>query len=453
MNFLKMFGASMLAWIVGIVGIFVFAIGSLLSALLSMNMNEMGIKEESVLYINIGENITDSPSSSPLSGFDPMSMSVTESLPLLKVLSAIEQAASDDNIKGICIYTDGGAAISTASIEELRNALNRFKQSGKFIVAYDYGYSQTDYYIASVADKIVLNPKGSLDWYGCATTLMFYKGAFDKLGIGVEIFRPSSCKYKSAVEPFFLTKMSEANRKQNQEMVDSIWQSICEDIAVSRNIDVETLKSYAANLAVSFPEEALAAGMIDAVDHEDYLFTLFDNYGVKRNENGLFNTTTLADYVSSINTSHLSTSAGNSKSLEFETAPIVAIIYAEGQIVDGNNYEDGSVYGSRLARELRDARLNDAIKSVVVRVNSPGGSAIASELAWREMTLLQQVKPVVISMGDMAASGGYYISAPADYIFSDKTTLTGSIGVFGMIPNIKNLLNYRLGITFDGVQT
>jgi protease-4 len=282
---------------------------------------------------------------------------------------------------------------------------------------------------------------------------MFYKGAFDKLGIGVEIFRPSSCKYKSAVEPFFLTKMSEANRKQNQEMVDSIWQSICEDIAVSRNIDVETLKSYAANLAVSFPEEALAAGMIDAVDHEDYLFTLYDNYGVKRNENGLFNTTTLADYVSSINTSHLSTSAGNSKSLEFETAPIVAIIYAEGQIVDGNNYEDGSVYGSRLARELRDARLNDAIKSVVVRVNSPGGSAIASELAWREMTLLQQVKPVVISMGDMAASGGYYISAPADYIFSDKSTLTGSIGVFGMIPNAKNFLTYRLGITFDGVQT
>ena len=213
MNFLKMFGASMLAWIVGIVGIFVFAIGSLLSALLSMNMDEMGIKEESVLYINIGENITDSPSSSPLSGFDPMSMSVTESLPLLKVLSAIEQAASDDNIKGICIYTDGGAAISTASIEELRNALNRFKQSGKFIVAYDYAYSQTDYYIASVADKIVLNPEGSLDWYGCATTLMFYKGAFDKLGISVEIFRPSSCKYKSAVEPFFLTKMSEANRK------------------------------------------------------------------------------------------------------------------------------------------------------------------------------------------------------------------------------------------------
>ena len=156
-------------------------------------VHEMGIKEESVLYINIGENITDSPSSSPLSGFDPMSMSVTESLPLLKVLSAIEQAASDDNIKGICIYTDGGAVISTASIEELRNALNRFKQSGKFIVAYDYDYSQTDYYIASVADKIVLNPEGSLDWYGCATTLMFYKGAFDKLGIGVEIFRPSSC--------------------------------------------------------------------------------------------------------------------------------------------------------------------------------------------------------------------------------------------------------------------
>ena len=453
MNFLKMFSASMLAWIVGIVGIFVFAIGSLVSSLLNMNMGEVGIKEESVLYINIGEPITDAPSSSPLSGFDPMSMSVTESLSLLKVLTAIEQAATDDNIKGICIYADGVAYISPATIEELRNALNRFKKSGKFIVAYDYNYSQTDYYLASVADKIILNPEGSLDWYGCATSLMFYKGAFDKLGIGVEIFRPTACKYKSAVEPFFLTKMSDANRKQNQEMVDSIWQSLCEDVAASRNISVETLKNYAANLAVSFPEEALKAGMIDAVEQEDYLFALYDNYGVKRNENGLFNTTTLAEYVSSINTSHLSTSVGNSKSLEFETSPIVAIIYAEGQIFDGNEYEDGSVYGSRLAKELRDARLNDAIKSVVVRVNSPGGSAIASELAWREMTLLQQVKPVVISMGEMAASGGYYISAPADYIFSDKTTLTGSIGVFGMIPNIKNLLTYRLGITIDNTYT
>ena len=453
MNFLKMFSASMLAWIVGIVGIFVFAIGSLVSSLLNMNMGEVGIKEESVLYINIGEPITDAPSSSPLSGFDPMSMSVTESLSLLKVLTAIEQAATDDNIKGICIYADGVAYISPATIEELRNALNRFKKSGKFIVAYDYNYSQTDYYLASVADKIILNPEGSLDWYGCATSLMFYKGAFDKLGIGIEIFRPTACKYKSAVEPFFLTKMSDANRKQNQEMVDSIWQSLCEDVAASRNISVETLKNYAANLAVSFPEEALKAGMIDAVEQEDYLFALYDNYGVKRNENGLFNTTTLAEYVSSINTSHLSTSVGNSKSLEFETSPIVAIIYAEGQIFDGNEYEDGSVYGSRLAKELRDARLNNAIKSVVVRVNSPGGSAIASELAWREMTLLQQVKPVVISMGEMAASGGYYISAPADYIFSDKTTLTGSIGVFGMIPNIKNLLTYRLGITIDNTYT
>lgn len=453
MNFLKMFSASMLAWIVGIVGIFVFAIGSLVSSLLNMNMGEVGIKEESVLYINIGEPITDAPSSSPLSGFDPMSMSVTESLSLLKVLTAIEQAATDDNIKGICIYADGVAYISSATIEELRNALNRFKKSGKFIVAYDYNYSQTDYYLASVADKIIINPEGSLDWYGCATSLMFYKGAFDKLGIGIEIFRPTACKYKSAVEPFFLTKMSDANRKQNQEMVDSIWQSLCEDVAASRNISVETLKNYAANLAVSFPEEALKAGMIDAVEQEDYLFALYDNYGVKRNEDGLFNTTTLAEYVSSINTSHLSTSVGNSKSLEFETTPIVAIIYAEGQIFDGNEYEDGSVYGSRLAKELRDARLNDAIKSVVVRVNSPGGSAMASELAWREMTLLQQVKPVVISMGEMAASGGYYISAPADYIFSDKTTLTGSIGVFGMIPNIKNLLTYRLGITIDNTYT
>lgn len=453
MNFWKTFSASMLAWVVGFVGIFVFAIGSLISSLLSMDTSNMGVKEESILYINISKDIADAPMASPLGGLDPMAMSINEPLTLLNVLSAIEQAAGDSNIKGICIYADGAGAISTADIEEIRNALNRFKQSGKFIVAYDYAYSQSDYYLASVANEIIINPEGSLEWYGASTSSIFFKGLFDKLGISVEVFRPTSCRYKSAVEPYILTKMSDANRKQNQEMVDSIWQSICEDIAQSRNLSVETLKSYAANIAVSFPDDALKGGMVDAVAQEDYLFEVYDNYGVKRNDEGLHNKITLGGYLSEISISHLKTSVGKSDILAMEDASIIAIIYAEGQIVDGYKYEDGSVYGSRLAAEIREARLNDAIKAVVVRVNSPGGSAIASELAWREMTLLQEVKPVVISMGEMAASGGYYISAPADYIYADKTTLTGSIGVFGMIPNIKNFLNYRLGITVDNVYT
>jgi protease-4 len=391
--------------------------------------------------------------SSPMGGFDPMSLSVSESVTLLNVLSAIEHAANDANIKGICIYTDGVGAISGANIEELRGALTRFKNSGKFIVAYDYNYTQSDYYLASVADKIVINPEGSLEWQGISSQVIFFKGLFDKLGVNVEVFRPTSCKYKSAVEPFILTKMSDANRKQNKEMVDAVWHSMCEDIAACRNISVDTIKEYAANLTASFPDDALKAGMVDAVAHEDYMFELFDGYGVTRNDSGLFNTIDLENYISSLTTSHIKTSVGNSEILAFENSNIIAIIYAEGEIVDGNQYDDGSVYGSRLAAEIREARLNDNIKAVVVRVNSPGGSAIASELAWREMTLLQEVKPVVISMGDMAASGGYYISAPADYIYANKTTLTGSIGVFGMIPNLKNLLTNRLGVSMEGVYT
>ena len=453
MNFWKSFGASMLAWVVGVVGIFIFAIGSLVSALLDMNVEGEGVKQESVLYINIGENIVDAPMASPLGGIDPMSMSVSEPLTLLNVLTAIERAATDENIKGICIYADGTGVVSTANIEEIRYALNRFKASGKFIVAYDYNYSQSDYYLASVANEVVINPEGTLDWYGVATTNIFLKGMLDKLGISVEVFRPTGCKFKSAVEPFILTKMSEADRKQCQELVDSIWQSIAEDVAQSRNLTVEQVMEYARNIAASLPEDALKCGMVDVVAQEDYLAEAFDRYGVERNERGEHNKITLQKYASTLVNPHLKTSVGNSEVLAYESASLIGIIYAEGQIVDGYQFEDGSVYGSRLAAEIREARLNDAIKAVVVRVNSPGGSAIASELAWREMVLLQQVKPVVISMGEQAASGGYYISAPADYIYADKSTLTGSIGVFGMIPNIKNLLNYRLGITVDGVQT
>lgn len=453
MNFWKMFSASILAWIVGIVGVCFIAVGSLMGIALSLNSSDTVIKGDSILYIHVNSNITDAPMSSPMGGFDPMSLSVSESVTLLNVLSAIEHAATDANIKGICIYTDGVGSISGANIEELRGALTRFKNSGKFIVAYDYNYTQSDYYLASVADKIVINPEGSLEWQGISSQVIFFKGLFDKLGVNVEVFRPTSCKYKSAVEPFILTKMSDANRKQNKEMVDAIWHSMCEDIAACRNISVDTIKEYAANLAASFPDDALKAGMVDAVAHEDYMFELFDGYGVTRNDSGLFNTIDLESYISTFTTSHIKTSVGNSEILAFESSNIIAIIYAEGEIVDGNQYDDGSVYGSRLAAEIREARLNDNIKAVVVRVNSPGGSAIASELAWREMTLLQEVKPVVISMGDMAASGGYYISAPADYIYANKTTLTGSIGVFGMIPNLKNLLTNRLGVSMEGVYT
>ena len=453
MNFWKTFSASLLAWVAGVILVFVFLIGSLVNAIVSSISSEDSIITDSVLYIDLNESIVDAPTSSLFSGISLSSLEMDSPITLVNALSAIEKASSDPEIKGICINIDGAGTVSVANIEELREALFRFKESGKFIVAYDGAYSQSDYYLASVADEIVINPEGTLEWYGAGITNMFYKRLLDKLDISVEILRPASCKFKSAVEPFFLDKMSEANRQQNEALVNSIWTNICSDIAQSRNLSVETLKQYAAALAVSMPEQALELGMVDTIAPEDYLFTLYDNYGVGRNEFGLHNTITLGDYIANLGLELPRVSIGDKSSIEFISQPLVAIIYAEGQIFDGNGYEDNSVYGSRLAAELRQARLDDNTKAVVLRVNSPGGSALASEFAWREMVLLQQTKPVVVSMGDLAASGGYYISAPADYIFSDKSTLTGSIGVFGMIPNFGSFLSNRIGITIDSVTT
>ena len=451
MNFWKTFGASLLAFVVVSVVSAIIFISFCVGMIFSLNIKVDDVQDNSVLYINLAENITDAQSVSPLGAFDPTSMTLTESVNLIQVLTAIENAANDSRIKGICIYCDGLGSISTANIEELRAALMRFKTSGKFIVAYDDIYSQSEYYLATVANKILINPEGSLDWRGIDFTTMFYKGLMDKLDIKADIFRPTDCKFKSAVEPFFRTNMSDENRLQMEVLVNSMWNDIVNDVAASRGLEAENLKRYAANLEIVTPEDALERGMVDRIAYEDELFDLFSEYGVERNDFKLHNKISLYDYITYINIAPKRVSVGSK--VESTDDPLVAIIYAEGQIVDGNMYDDGYVYGSRLAEELRQARLDAQTKAVVVRVNSPGGSALASEVAWREMTLLQQVKPVVISMGDMAASGGYYISAPADYIFADKLTLTGSIGVFGVIYNLENALKNKLGITLDSAST
>ena len=374
-------------------------------------------------------------------------MNLVEPVTMLKVFTALEYAANDSRIKGICISASGNNTLSLANIEELRHALKQFKSSGKFIIAFDDAYTQSDYYLSSVADTIIVNPEGSVDWRGMGMSTIFYKNMLDKLGISVDIFRPTACKYKSAVEPFFLTKMSDANRKQNEELVESLWNSVCEEVGADRGIEPERLKMYAKNLSIASVEDALSAGMVDMVAYENDLYNIYKEYGIES-----VNRVTLGEYISNlIMPTYTATAEDNN--LAIVNSPLVAIIYADGEIVDGNKYQDNAVYGSRLANELRAARLDSKTKAVVVRVNSPGGSALASEIAWHEMKLLQEQKPVVISMGGMAASGGYYISAPADYIFADKATLTGSIGVFGVLPNFGTLLEKRLGITFDSAAT
>ena len=454
MSFWKTFGASLLAFVVASALVVGAVVGLFFNILLSMNIENDSIPSQCVLYINIAEDVTDAPPASPLGAINPSTMTISEPVTILQALTAIENAAKDERIKGICIYCDGLGTISAANIEELRSSLLRFKEvSGKFIVAYDDVYTQSEYYLATVADEILINPEGSLDWRGVGFTTLFYKGLMDKLDIKAEIFRPSECKFKSAVEPFFRSNMSPENRLQMEVLAESMWNDIVADVAECRGISADDLKSYAANLEINTSEDALERGMVDRIAYEDELFDLFSKYGVKRNDFKLHNKVSLRNYVTYIDLAPKRVSVGNTGTIDDIEKPLVAIIYAEGQIVDGKMYSDGYVFGSRLAEELRQARLDKNTKAVVVRVNSPGGSALASEIAWREMVLLQEKKPVVISMGDMAASGGYYISAPADYIFANKLTLTGSIGVFGVLYNIEDTLKNKLGVTSDTAAT
>lgn len=446
MNFWKTFFATLAALFVGWGITFVLSLIFGFSLLSLFSTPVTPVKERSVLCINLDESIADSPATSPMSQFDAGSLSMNSSLTSLQALSAIEHAATDSNIEGILIYQNGTGSIEISLIEELRKALERFKLSGKFVVAYDDNYTQGEYYLASVANRVSLHPEGSFNWSGIKFSSMFYKGLIDKLNVKVDVIRPTECKYKSAGEPYFLTKMSDANRLQMEVLANSMWTTLVEDVAKSRNLDAERVKAIAYNVDANDAESAKQYGFIDAIEYEDQVDNYLEELGVRRNRNGELNKISLGEYCSA--------NAMFDPSLSLEASKNkVGIIYAEGQIVDGNTTGDGYIFGNTLAEQIRQARLDKDIKAVVLRVNSPGGSALASDVIWREVVLLKESKPVVVSMGDYAASGGYYISAPADYIFSDRLTLTGSIGVFGTIFNVSDFLSNKLGVTFDSVGT
>ena len=441
MNFIKTFLAALLAFVLGSLAILLFGMFILFAIAGSMERT-VTVKEGSILRIDFSEVINDAPSSDSLAGFDFRTLQSTRQLSLLKVLRTLEAAAVDDRIEGIYLRMNGtGGVTGTALIEELREAIELFKQSGKFVVAYNETYSQGQYYLASAADRIYLQPEGGMDWSGLSTSLMFYKGLFDKLDLKAEVFRPTVCKYKSAVEPYILDRMSEANREQMQALVDSMWGTIAEAVAASRGIDVERLNEIADKLQVTLPEDALKYGFVDGLLYEDQMKEVFAELGVEDDGEGNYDFVSLGDYASMVGVD-----------LDNLGADRVAVVYADGQIVDGEGYGD-AVYGNSLAAELADVRRDEKVKAVVVRVNSPGGSALASDVIWREMELLRAEKPVVVSMGSYAASGGYYISCPADVIVADRLTLTGSIGVFGMFLNPIDALKNKLGITLDGVKS
>lgn len=437
MNFLKTFLAGVLAFVVGAILIFFFWIFLLLGLAGSMSKS-VTLPEEAVLKIDLADMIVDAPSADPLAGIDLMTLQTRRQLPLLKVLQTLEAAAADDHIRGIYLRMGFNENVAgTALLEELRAALAEFRASGKFVVSYNENYSQAQYYLASVADRIYIQPEGGLSWYGLSSNTMFFKGLFDKLDLRAEVFRPTACRYKSAVEPFILDGMSPANREQMQTLVDSMWGTISSDVCAARGIDSLDMRRMTDNLEVSLASEALAHGFVDGILYEDQMEDVFAELGLSED----YDFISLGDYASMVGVDMNNLSADR-----------VAVLYAQGQIVDGEGYGE-EIYGNTLAAKIAELRDDERVKAVVVRVNSPGGSALASDVIWREMELLREVKPVIVSMGSYAASGGYYISCPADVIVADRLTLTGSIGVFGMILDPREALKNKLGITFDGVQS
>ncbi len=440
MNFAKTFLAGLLAVVVGSFAVMFLWI-FLLAGIAGSMESTTAVPDKAILKIDFSEVITDSPATDPFAGIDLQTLESTPQLTLYKALCAIDAAAADDRIQGIYLRLNGlGGVTGSAQMEELRAALAAFKESGKFIVSYNEYYSQGLYYLASVADKIYLQPQGSMEWSGLQSQLLFYKGLLDKLDLKVEVFRPTVCKYKSAVEPYILEKMSPANREQMQTLIGSMWNTLAADIAESRGIALDELNRMADRLEVALAEEALEKGFVDSLLYEDEIEARFAELGAEPAADGGYAYVSLGDYAKQL-----------LPDLSKLTADQVAIVYADGEIVDGEG--TGKIFGNTLAATIASVRKDEAVKAVVLRVNSPGGSALASDLIWREIQLLKTEKPLIVSMGSYAASGGYYISCPADAILADRLTLTGSIGVFGMMIDYGKALKQKLGVTVDTVSS
>ena len=441
MKFFKIFLASLLALVVGTVLSFVLCIMIFVGMAGTMSQTTKAIiTPQTIVKIDFAENISEAPAKNPMAGFNYTTMTMPKNTHLLKVLQSIEAAKGDERVKGIYLNFTGTGGATTGAMEEIRTALVDFKQSGKFVVAYNEGYSQGTMYLASVADKIYLHPEGGFSWLGMAQTSLFFKGALDKLGLNADAIRPTVCKYKSAVEPYIRKDMSKENKAQMQTMVDDFWGVLVGAIAESRNLDAKKLMQLADKLEVTQPEDALKHGLVDALIYEDEMEQKFAEYGVEKGADGEYNIISLGEYMAL------------APVLPKFGAPAVGIVYAEGSIYDGEG-EDDNIYSANLVEVLKKARKDKDIKAVVFRVNSPGGSALASDVIWREVELLRKEKPVIVSMGSYAASGGYYISSSADAIIADRLTLTGSIGVFGLLLEGENMLNKRLGVTTDVVKT
>lgn len=434
-QFFKFVFASMLGMILAILVLVISAsliIGSLIVS--STQKSNVKVQPQTILKISLSNDIPDRSTEY----FDSEKYKIKEHLGLFDIIKDIHTAKTDPNISGI--YLDLNLLIGTgfASLEEIRNALIDFKKSNKFIYSYSEILSQKAYYLASVANKIYLNPEGMMQFDGLSTEYTFFKGALDKLEIEPQIFRVG--KFKSFVEPFTLTKMSDANKTQVASYLGSEFTTYINGISTSRQIPAEQLRQISSQLKIQRPEDALRLHLVDDLKYKDDVLTALKTAsGQSANVNKL-KTITLDNYGAS--QEEPKKSADNQ----------IAVMYAIGDIGGGEG-GDNSIGSERISRLIRQVRLDNKIKALVLRVNSPGGGSMASAIIWRELSLTQKVKPVVVSMGNVAASGGYFIACAADKIIAEPNTITGSIGIFAIIPNAGKFFNNKLGITFDGVKT
>ncbi|MEZ4790579.1 MAG: signal peptide peptidase SppA [Flavobacteriales bacterium] len=442
-QFLKFMFASMLGTLlIGFVLLFLF-IGSLVAigSGFSAKTKPTTVKDGSILHLELDQAIVDRGSNEDLLlNFGPFKGA--GNIGLNQVLASIENAKTDDHITGVLLDLSGLEA-GFATVKEIREKLVRFKkESGKPVVAYSDTYSQGAYYLATAADKVYLQPRGDLQFHGLRSEYMFFKGMFEKLDIDVQFIRGSNNRFKSFGEVFTEDHMSEANRQQNRVILDGLWNEMLTAVGESRGLDKARLNVIADSLLVRNADDALRLGMVDGMIYRDELIAdLHERMSIPTDED--LEMVSLGKYARSFTPADMKRPASNGK---------LAVVYAEGDIVSGESNE-GSIGSTDLSAAIREAREDSTIKAVVLRVNSPGGSGLASDVIWREVELCTKVKPVVVSMGDVAASGGYYISAPASYILAESTTITGSIGVFGIIPNMQGFFKNKLGITFDGEKT
>lgn len=391
------------------------------------------VSDNSVIELDLSEVMEDYGGKTHFSDFENFEVNHDG---LSDVIKAIQVAKTDDKIKGISIINNE-SALGIAQTKALRDALEDFKTSKKFVYSYSNAYSQKEYYLNSVADAMYVNPVGEVDFKGLATEVMFYKDFEDKTGLKMEVIRHG--KFKAAVEPYLENKMSDANREQTTTLLSSIWNSILSDISKSRNIPATKLNEIANGLLARTPEMALDQKMIDIIAYEDIYHNDIKK-ALKHTGKEDYNSISILDYAENVALNYSN----------FETDKI-AIIYAQGEIQSGEG--DINIIGEKsMNRSIKDAREDENVKAIVLRVNSPGGSALTSELIWREIELTKKVKPVVVSMGNYAASGGYYIACNSNYIFAENSTITGSIGVFGMLPNFNEVAN-RYGLYTEQVRT